>query len=376
MQLHNPSLKQARGNTMNQTHLLAKLITLTLSCCVLSPILQAKSNDIDISGYVMIDHNDFDDSFLENEGEPTSETAIRRARLSFKNKIDDNWKTKLQLGFADDTAEIKDAYLKYSGWQWADLTLGQQKEGFGLEKLTSSRNTMMMERSLVTEALSPGRSIGANLSGDFSSLTWQLGYFRPDETQSSSAITGRLTWLPWQQDNNLIHLGIAFSERDLDGSEYRINEPLEVNFSDSLFEGTDLLAEDVSLQGIEFLWQQHGFTTTAEWQKARVTDVNSQEYDYEGGYLQVSYQLSGDNREYKKGELGRVVTPGWELTSRYSQLELVNEAEKAQIYSVGVNYTMDKNLKFMADYIKTKQLKNSTEFDAGNAITLRAQYSF
>ena len=361
---------------MNQTPLLAKLITFTLSCCMLSPILQAKSNDIDISGYVMIDHNDFDDSFLENEGEPTSETAIRRARLSFKNKIDDNWKTKLQLGFSDDTAEIKDAYLKYSGWQWADLTLGQQKEGFGLEKLTSSRNTMMMERSLVTEALSPGRSIGANLSGDFSSFTWQLGYFRPDESQSSSAVTGRLTWLPWQQDNNLIHLGVAFSERDLDGSEYRINEPLEVNFSDSLFEGTDLLAEDVSLQGIEFLWQHHGFTTTAEWQKARVTDVNSQEYDYEGGYLQVSYQLSGDNREYKKGELGSVVTPGWELTSRYSELELVNEAEKAQIYSVGVNYTMDKNLKFMADYIKTKQLKNSTEFDAGNAITLRAQYTF
>jgi len=361
---------------MNQTPLLAKLITVTLSCSVISPILQAKNNDVDISGYVMIDHNSFDDSFLEDKDESTSETAIRRARLSFKNTIDDNWKTKLQLGFSDDTAEIKDAYLKYSGWQWADLTIGQQKEGFGLEKLTSSRNTMMIERSLVTEALSPGRSIGANLSGKFSTLTWQLGYFRPDETQSSSAITGRLTWLPWQQDNNLVHLGVAFSERNLDGSEFRINEPLEVNFSDSLFEGIDLLVEDVSLQGIEFLWQQHGFTTTAEWQKAQVTDVNSQQYDYEGGYLQVSYQLSGDNRAYKKGELGNVVTPGWELTSRYSQLALVAESQKAQIYSVGVNYTLNKNIKFMADYIKTKQLQNSSEFDAGNAITLRAQYTF
>tara|TARA_R110002167_G_scaffold35249_1_gene112670 strand:+ start:78928 stop:80040 length:1113 start_codon:yes stop_codon:yes gene_type:complete len=370
---------------MNQVPLLAKLATIVLSCSVISPVIQAKTkaNDVDISGYVMIDHNNFDDTFLENDDGPTRKTAIRRARLSFKTKIDNNWKTKLQLGFADDTAEIKDAYLQYKGWQWAELTLGQQKEPFGLEKLTSSRNITMIERSLVTEALAPGRSIGmnlsGNLSGNLSSLTWQLGYYQPEETESSTAITGRLSWVPWQQNNNLVHLGVAFSERDLSGSEYRINEPIEVNFSDSLVEGTKLLAEEVSLKGVEFLWQQNGFTTTAEWQEADVTDVNSLQYKYQGGYLQLSYQLSGENRLYKNGEIDDLITPGWELTSRYSQFDLSEENNKVQTYAVGVNYTVNNNLKFMADYVKTKQVDNSASNsirENGDAVLLRAQYTF
>lgn len=372
---------------MKQEYLLMKFSVFVASCGLFSPTLLAKGNDVDISGYVMIDHNSFDESFLEDDDDATSKTAIRRARLSFKTKIDDNWKTKLQLGFADDTAEIKDAYLQYNGWQWADLTLGQQKEAFGLEKLTSSSDTMMIERSLVTEALAPGRSIGVSLSGnllnnqagDFSSIYWQLGYFQPDETENSSAITGRLAWVPWQQNNNLIHFGFAFSERDLNGSEYRINEPLEVNYSDSLVEGTKLYAEDVSLQGVEFLWQQNGFTTTAEWQQATVTDVNSQEYQYQGGYVQLSYQFSGDNRLYKNGEIDDVITPGWELTSRYSQFDLIEEDKEVQTYAVGLNYTVNKNLKFMADYVKSKQEDNSTSSsfsENGDAVLLRAQYTF
>lgn len=372
---------------MKQQVLLMKYSVIAASCALFSSIIQAKGNDVDISGYVMIDHNKFDDTLLEDNDGATSKTAIRRARLSFKNKIDDNWKTKLQIGFADDNAEIKDAYLQYKGWQWADLTLGQQKESFGLEKLTSSSNTMMIERSLVSEALAPGRSIGVSVSGNlltnqasnFSSLYWQLGYFQPDETQNSSAITGRLAWVPWQQKNNLVHFGIAFSERDLNGSEYRINEPLEVNFSDSLVEGTKLYAEEVSLQGVEFLWQQSGFTTTAEWQQATVTDVSSQEYEYQGGYLQLSYQLSGDNRLYKNGEIDNVITSGWEITSRYSQFDLIEEDKAIQTYALGVNYTVNQNLKFMADYVKTKQEDNSTSnsfSENGDAVLLRAQYSF
>lgn len=369
---------------MTHTFFFKKIASISLSCSIVIPVLQAQANEVDISGYVMIDHNHFDDTFLENDEDPTSKTGIRRARLSFKTKIDENWKTKLQIGFADDTAEIKDAYLQYKGWQWADLTLGQQKEPFGLEKLTSSRNTMMIERSLTTEALAPGRSIGVNLSGSLSdnlaAITWQLGYFQPEETESSSAITGRLSWLPWQQNNNLVHLGIAFSERNLNGSEYRINEPIEVNFSDSLIEGSKLFAEDVSLKGVEFLWQQHGFTTTAEWQETKVTDINSEQYQYQGGYLQLSYQLSGDNRKYKKGKLDDIVTPGWEITSRYSQFDLLEENNKVQTYTVGINYTVNKNLKFMANYVKNTQTDSNTVANRikenGNAILLRAQYSF
>jgi len=339
----------------------------------------AKSDDkdqIDISGYVMFDYDNVDGGFFEHDDESASLSEIRRARLSLKSEFARDWKTKLQLDFSGDSADIKDAYLQYTGWKWANITIGKQKEAFGLEKLTSSRNALMIERSIVTEALAPGRSLGIAANGGNKQLTWQLGYYQLDETEDASAITGRLSWLPWQQGKNLVHLGLAFSERDLNGSEFRLNETLEVHSADSLFEGEQLIAEQQSLQGVEFLWQQAGFTTMAEWQQSTVTDVNDSEYDYQGGYVQFSYQLSGDNRRYKNGKLGAVTTPGWEITSRFSQLELVTEQREAQIYSLGVNYTVNKNLKFMADYIKAKQFEFELEQDFSDAISLRVQYSF
>ncbi|XQF91848.1 porin (plasmid) [Pseudoalteromonas espejiana] len=85
--------------------------------------------------------------------------------------------------------------------------MGQQKEGFGLEKLTSSRNLLMLERSMISEAFSPGGVVlGISLSGDIASVNWQLGYYEPDEDEATSAITGRVAWVPWQQDTNLLHL--------------------------------------------------------------------------------------------------------------------------------------------------------------------------
>ncbi len=345
-----------------------------LACSLLSANTWAK--DIKISGDLMLDHDSFESGFIEDGDESQSLSELRRARLSFKTKVVDNWQAKLKVDFSDSGIKIKDAYIKYKGWDWAGLTIGEQKEGFGLEKLAHSRDAIMIERSLVTTALAPGRSLGINFDGGASSYNWQLGYYQPDESESSTAVTGRLAWLPWRQDNELVHLGLAFSERDLNGSDFRLNEKMEVHLSDSLIEGETLLADKTSLQGIEFLWQHSGFTTMAEWQQATVTDINNTDYDYQGGYVQFSYQLSGGNRNYKKGELGAVTTPGWEFTSRYSQFELIEEAREAQIYSIGVNYTVNKQLKFMADFIKAKQFEVGSESELSNAVSLRLQYSF
>jgi len=345
-----------------------------LTYSLLSMNLCAK--DIKVSGDLMLDHDSFESGFIEDGDESQSLSEIRRARLSFKTKFDENWQAKLKVDFSGDSINIKDAYIKYKGWDWADITIGQQKEGFGLEKLAHSRDAIMIERSLVSTALAPGRSLGINLAGGASSYNWQLGYFQPDESESSTAITARLAWVPWRQDNELMHLGVAVSERNLNGSDFRINEKMEVHLSDSLIEGEKLLANKESLKGVEFLWQQAGVTTMAEWQQTTVTDINNIDYDYQGGYVQFSYQLSGDNRNYKKGKLGAVTTPGWEFTSRYSQFELIEEAREAQIYSIGVNYTFNEKLKVMADYIKAKQFEAGSESDFSNAISLRLQYSF
>jgi phosphate-selective porin OprO/OprP len=366
---------------------MSKIINLSLPCFAISTLCvfittnalakpSTNDQDLDISGYIMLDSNTFDSAFAENSDESDSLAKIRRARLSFKTQLTDNWNTKFQLGFAGGEAEIKDAYLQYKGWKWADITIGQQKEAFGLEKLTSSRNLLMVERSISTEAIAPGRSMGISATGKYSSINWNIGYYQPDETESASAITGRLTWVPWQQNHNLLHVGGSFSERDHNGSEYRINEPMEVYFSDSLIEGEKLFANNISQQGIELLWLQNNFSLMAEWQQSKVTDVSDNTYNYQGGYVQMSYLLSGGHKKYKNGVLGASTGKGWELTSRFSQFELDEENEKTSIYSLGVNYSVNKKLKFMADYINTDRYIDNINIESGNAVALRVQYSF
>ena len=350
------------------------LIIMAMSCTAISA--DAWSKKVKISGDLMLDHDSFDSGFLEKGDSSQQLSEIRRARIGLKTDLIDDWKAKIKVDFSGGDTEIKDAYIKYKGWKWADITLGKQKESFSLERLSSSSDTLMIERSLVTSALAPGRSLGVNLSGGETSFNWQLGFFQPDENKSATAITGRIAWLPWQQENQLVHVGLAFSERDLDGTEFRINETMEVHTADSLIEGNNILVSKESLRGIEFLWQHSGITALAEWQQSTVTDTSSTEYDYHGGFLQVSYQLSEENRKYKKGVLGSVSTSGWELTSRYSQFELIEELHKVKTYALGVNYTVNDNLKFMANFIKAEQFNANKKLSSDNAISLRAQYSF
>jgi len=346
-------------------------------CCMLSGYSQAKdTNDFDLSGYIMLDYDRFDSAFLEDSDESDSSSEIRRARLKLKYALNDNWNAKFQIGLSDSDIDVKDAYVQYKGWSIADITLGQQKEPFGLEKLTSSRNLFMIERSMSTSAFSPGRSLGISLSGKLPSLYWQVGYYQPDDDETTSAVTGRIAWLPWQNKDNLLHLGLAFSERAYDGNEFRINEKLEVYSSDSLIEGDELSADKTSLQSAELLWIQDRYTVMAEWQHAAVTGNDLVTHDYEGGYVQLSYQLSGGHRKYKDGVLGSRSKNGWEITSRYSTLLLTNEFKDAETYAIGLNYNFNKNLKFMGDYIHSNRFDDGVKLDSGNAISLRMQYAF
>jgi phosphate-selective porin OprO/OprP len=353
-------------------------IFVSLLFTVFSAASNAKKDDLfNLSGYLMLDYDFFDESLLEDvTGQGSqSEVDIRRARLSLTSDFNKDWEGKFQLGF-EDGVEIKDAYLEYKGWSFADVIVGQQKENFGLEKLIGSRKLLMIERSMSTEAFAPGRSLGVSLEGELSSLLWQLGYYQPSGDEAQSAVTGRMVWLPWQEQQNLLHLGVAFSERDYGGNEFRINETLEVNFADSLLEGKKIDTDTVSLQGLEALWLQDRFTLMAEWQQAGVTSIEQKTYDYEGGYVQFGYQLSGGSREYKNGKLGNSSKNGWELIGRYSELTLKEEGESAETYAIGFNYTLSKNFKFMGDYIKTEYFEDGASIGDGDAVSVRIQYSF
>ncbi|MCL1113071.1 OprO/OprP family phosphate-selective porin [Shewanella basaltis] len=330
-----------------------------------------------LGGYIMVDHDQFSDLFLEDEQHSNNGTDIRRARLSTKAKLTDHWQSKFQVDIADGKLNIKDAYIQYKAIDWADITVGQQKEPFGLEKLTSSSDTFMIERSMVTQALAPGRSVGVKLDGSPGDFTWSLGYFQDDNTQNSNAVTGRLTWALVDDNDNFVHLGSAFSERQLKGDEFRINETLEVYSSDSLLEGTRLNAQEMSSSSVELMWQYLGVVSMAEWIETDTDDETRGNYHYQGGYYQMSYPLSGKNRRYKAGKLSTIKAKhDWELTWRVSQFALQQENRKAQTLTIGVNYLVSNDLMFKANVIRARHQDDGETFGYDNAFAFRAQYSF
>lgn len=360
--------------------ILSALITFATLVCSVS-LAAEEYPKVKLSALLMLDHDTFDKEFLEDANDGESHNKIRRARLGISTAFTENWAAKLKVEFTDET-EIKDGYIKYSGWDWASLTLGKQKEPFGLEKLMSSRNTFMIEKSMMTDSIAPGRTLGANFSGKFrisnelNKLNWQLGYFQDDNGEKSNAVTGRIAWAPWKQNNQLVHLGFSFSDRSLHSDSYRINQTLEVHTADSNLEGKRFDAKSSTLFGAEFIWQYKSLTTMAEWQTTEVEAESGKDYQYEGGYYQMSY-LFGGKRKYKNGLLGGISTKNtWEATMRYSQLNLKEENDKGTTLTAGLNYIYNKDLKFMANYIHAQREDNGDNLNSGNALALRIQYNF
>lgn len=354
---------------------------LMISIALLMVSVGIRADDMpktDWGGYLMLDHSRFSELYLEDGEGDTSSSDVRRARFGVEVDWSKDWLSKAQVDLSEgDSVEIKDLWLKYQGWKWFDITLGQQKEPFGLEKLTGSRKLFLLERSMVTSALAPGRNVGAQLDGKLNRFTWQLGYFQEGNSERTSAITGRAAWAHQNRVNDFIHLGAAFSVRDLNGSEFRVNETLEVYGADSLLEGNRLEAESASLKGVELMWQYQGLASMAEWQRAEIENMSGTTYRYQGGYYQVSYLLSGKNRRYKKGKLKSFdASSDWEFALRYSQFELEEEQTKATNWSAGVNYWVNKDLVVKFNYIRSERQDEEVPYDADNAIALRVQYSF
>ncbi|MDP5131043.1 MAG: OprO/OprP family phosphate-selective porin, partial [Paraglaciecola sp.] len=270
---------------------------------------------VELSGDMMLDYDSYAANFLEKAITGDADAEWRRFRLKAESDLSSHWQAKLSLELSDGVS-IKDAWLNYSGWQLADITFGLQKEPFGLAQLISSSNLLLIERSVVSEALSPSRAHGVKLANNLGNLNWQLGYFIHDQDEQERAITGRLSWTPHNTSESLLHVGSSFSQRDYQGSLFRINETMQVHSADSLIEGAEFNADHAWLTGVDLVWQHRGFMVMAEWQQTNIKSTFDQQYQYNGGYFEMSYLLSGQNRKYKNGSLGGIRSKkDWELTA-------------------------------------------------------------
>jgi phosphate-selective porin OprO and OprP len=119
-------------------------------------------------------------------------------RPYLSGRIGESIEFKLEAEFAGPGQSPQDAYIRLKRLpRIGDLTVGNIKEPFGLEILTSSRDITFMERALPTTGLAPGRNPGimVNNYADDERTTWALGCSEPTMT---TAAARKIAGTPWR----------------------------------------------------------------------------------------------------------------------------------------------------------------------------------
>ena len=332
-------------------------------------------------------------------------TELRRARIFLKGTVWDNWDFKIQYDFAG-SGEIKDAYIRYTGLkQYIDhplnITVGNFKEPYSLEQLTSSKYITFMERGL-PNVLEAGRNVGvaANSWGDVlddGNWTAALGWFtdgvtanNDDGQNEGNAVAGRVTFAPWAGKTKVLHFGGAAEYRTYDSDTIRISRRPEAHTADNRLVDTGRFKADSTMKwGAELAGVYGPFSVQGEYMQANI-DLTEYADDstVSGWYGYASWFITGESRKYDKklGVFGRVKPTGivgkggwgaWELAARYSNIDLNDgplNGFRENNATIGLNWYATPTIRFMANYIFA--WSDNPNFSDPNIAQIRGQIDF
>jgi phosphate-selective porin OprO/OprP len=354
-----------------------------------------------IGGRLMIDYDWYDEDKIEIS--PKNGAGIRRARLFAAGTMFNVWDWKAQYDFAGNEAEIKDAWIRYTGFKPARITLGQFKQPFSLEELTSSKYITFMERALPTDAFATSRRIGLGANQYADHYTWAVSLYGQEVGNDSSGDNGygvgaRATWAPWNEKTEVLHLGLSGAWENPKDNDVRYRTRPESHRTDTRLVDTGDIPDpdNFTKYGAEAATVWGPFSAQGEyyWVSQESNDIS--DTDYKGWYAFASWFLTGESRNYKHGAFHRV-TPkstvgkggigAWELAARYSWIDLEDSpvtGGKENNVTLGLNWYATKYIRFMANYIfvdadppaSSLQEDGSPSSDKPNIFEMRAQIDF
>ncbi|MBU0984067.1 MAG: OprO/OprP family phosphate-selective porin, partial [candidate division Zixibacteria bacterium] len=271
----------------------------------------------------------------------SSGTEMRNGRLIVKTRLHRDWLAKLDVGVKGDDVKVEDAWVAYQLDPTSLVTIGNQKEPFSFEAMTSALHTTFMERAL-PYAFVPWRSIGLTVARYEPRWSVAGGVFGQNVDDHDAGddegfgITGRATLVPVSGTDRLLHLGLAVTHRTPEANdsgsdvvsfssqpESRVTSATYLNTGD--LDNTEytraLDVEVAAVHGPACVYGEYLRTTVAR--NAPTADAG-----FEGGYIAATYFLTGESRPYRRSTagLGRAVPKSprgaVELAVRYSWLDL------------------------------------------------------
>lgn len=390
-----------------------------------------KQFSFELGGKIQWDATLFDGLQAASQNAPFEETLntfIRRGELSIDGIAYKDWGYGLRLAYddgdgEDNTTEIDRSFINYTGFDFADITIGKFGVDYGLENTTSSSWITAMERPYMYDFLNgaedPKFGIKLTHTGKNYGLMAQLGHSdnyesSEDGNHENFAYTLRANWAPYVKENNLIHLGINYHDAKPDNSRARARSRLGIRSDNDdrlSFADIDNTQSDTEWV-LETAAQFEGLRFQAEYfQRNFSGEDDSGQYsraNLNGYYGQLSYMLNGA-REYKKsnGKWGKPTQTGAvELFTRYESStidadenaipdELNNNVDgifvndptshfKTDAWVVGVNYFPVPAVRISLNYVdyNVDNIDTSASIDSesvtnnGKAIMGRLQYSF
>ncbi len=352
-----------------------------------------------ISGRLHIDSRFYDENAALGDTKQDG-IDIKRARLGIEGKLSKNFSYKFENDFASNASKIKDAYIAYDGIKNAQFKLGQFKQSFSLEELTSSNNITFMDRSVAIGDV-PSRSVG--LQGATYGDNWQItaGIFgeetgnesRTDDSVYSGSV--RASYAPINSDGKLVHLGLASTITSKNRNT--VDDGAGNITADAIDRETLYGAEfalglnSLSLQG-EYIINDTVYDKNAAGTGLATTTGKTATYG--SYYVQASYILTGESRVYsaKSGTfkgvkvnnpVGKGGIGAWELAARVSEHDKNDNdgstaitGGKTNQMTLGVNWYLNNNTRLMANYVTSSADKRTNANEEYDAFMVRAQFNF
>lgn len=308
--------------------------------------------------------------------DPEDRFVFRRIRLELKGEVPQNMLWRFQIDFNNPGApEYKDVYLGWTNLPLdQDFLIGNQKRPLGLDHLNSSRFNVFAERPMAVEAFNEdARRIGMAMYGydEDTSLHWRYGLYNLENTSVTGRYVGdsmqlggygRVSASPWYDEisdgRGYQHLAIAGSVCRPDGNaDSAGTNRNEARFrtrpsarSDSRWIDTGRIdgAEWFEQVGLESITNIGPLQVTGEYLatflQRDATTGPSDDLAFHGGYVYVSYFLTGEHMPYDResGTLDRVKPfenfflvdrcsggrghgwGAWQLALRYDYLDLTD----------------------------------------------------
>lgn len=363
-------------------------------------------------------------------GQVQDGAAFRRARLSAKGLVTESTGYMLQVDFGFfGRPTFTDVWVEKTGVPLlGTVRVGQWKQPFSLESVSSFRYTTFMERSLLFQPFVPFRHLGAGFYDHTEELdaTWAASVFRSGQDQFGGTLSSdggygtaeRLTVLPmWEHDGTrYLHLGAAhfFNSPPGDSAIFRTipeffvgaNGPGAVGTSGQSVPGGsngtpffvstgNLTMPFYNVLGAELLWVEGPLSVQSEAMAAFLPSAAGSAI-FPGIYAQVGWFLTGEHRPYDRraGAIDRVKPrtsfafagsgeqPGmgaWEVAGRFSWLDLNDGTiQGGQItdYTAGINWYWNAYTKMVFNYIHAISETAGHDTARSDLFGLRVQIDF